>query len=723
MRRGRFPFVLTLFVALALLLTPVSALAQEPAPAQPTDPAQSTDAQQPVAYLPIVVSSGAQQSFAVLFDEYTPVPADLQPAIEAAMRSAPGLRQEPYNVTSFSENEGWFAVYAVPLAVVQGGWESDYGSSGSIELLGHRAEDGSAAFAVKGTDAYEQLAAVVPARIGVFGAQAQMAAQVAAAPDAPAAADFALPWPASWVWEKWQGWHYGWEPYSIDFVPHDRPAVNQYDAIKMTIVAAEAGVVTRKCVDSYQTTLLIETFYNSSLIRHYYLHLASDTVPPQILDQPIAKGTYLGMAYNGNKHDYKFPQGSQYGTKCGYGDAAHLHFALSTNNLTLQGVAADTVANSGFQSQWKSTTTLRCPTNYYTAKYYANNTASGTPTFQRCERSQINYRWGHGSPGYGLPNDNFSARWTGYAYFSPGVYVFKGTSDDGMYATLDNSTPIVKAYWDHGASEFNLARSVSGGTHRFDIVYYERGGGASAAFRWVPLTPGVIYFGGFEGGRFNGWDESSTHNWPSVGQWPYYVISRPYSGSFSAWLGGDHNEVGTVSQTIVLPSNMNTRLYYYYDIGSSDVYGYDWAYVQVNGTTVKSYALWRGNSVWGYALGSVDLSGYRGRTVTITFKATTDSSLVSSFALDHVQLGFYSTSDTGVVVESDADTNVVPAADDIQARTKPAITNGDPIDREPSGAIGPLSEPAASESSQLAPWELEALEAGGGADGLQASSE
>ncbi len=722
MRRGRLPFALTLFVALALLLTPVSALAQEPAPAQPTDPAQPTGVELPAAYLPIVASSGAQQSFAVLFDEYTPVPADLQPAIEAAMRTAPGLRQEPYNVTSFTENEGWYAVYAVPLAVVQGGWETDYESSGSIELLGHKAEDGSAAFAVKGTDAYEHLAGIVPARVGVFGVQALLAAQ-AAAPDATAAADFALPWPASWAWEKWQGWHYGWEPYSIDFVPRDRPAVNQYDAVKMTVVAAAGGVVTRTCVDSYQTTLRIDTAYGSSNIRHHYLHLASDTVPPQMLNQSIGKGAYLGMTYNGSMHDYKYPQGSLYGTKCGYGDATHLHFALSTKDVNLQGVPADNVANSGYRSSWTSKTTLYCPTNYYTAKYYANNTASGTPTFQRCERSQINYRWGHGSPGYGLPNDNFSARWTGYAYFSPGVYVFKGTSDDGMYATLDNSTPIVKAYWDHGPSEFNLARSVGGGTHRFDIVYYERGGGASAAFRWVPLTPGVIYFGGFEGGRFNGWDESSTHNYDVVGQWPSYKIARPYSGSYSAWLGGDHNEVTTVSQTIVLPSNMNTRLYYYYDVGSSDAYGYDWAYIQVNGTTVKTHALWWGNTVTGYELGSVDLRAYKGRAVTITFKSTTDYSYVSSFALDHVQLGFYSTSDADTVVESDAAMNFEPAADDIQARTKPAITNGDPIDREPTDGVGPLSEPAAPEASQLAPWEIEALEAGGGEDGLQASSE
>lgn len=730
MRRGRTPSlvtllpavaqlrVLVLLTALALLVAPARLLAQDAPAAEPGAPQQ-----QPAAFLPIVAGQN-QPAFALIFDADTPVPPALQPAIEAAVRAAPALRHEPYNVSSFVENNGWYTVYAVPQAVVLGGWQADFAGAAAIELLGRTAADGSATFAVKGSEGYEQLASTVPLHIGVFGAQAQLAAQHTPA-NAAAVTNFSLPWPASWPWEKWQGWHVGWEPYSIDFAPADRPAVDVYDAVKLSVVAAAAGSVTRTCWDPYQTTLRIDTTDGASTIRHHYVHLSSPSVPTQVLNQAVARGAYLGQVYNGNRHDMQYVQGSQYGTKCGYGDVAHLHFALSTPEITLQGAPADAVAGAPFRSSWVSTTSLACPTDRYAARYYANADAMGTPLFQRCEEGPISWKWGAGSPGYGLPNDNFGVRWTGYAYFAPGVYVFKSASDDGMFATLDDATPIVRAYWNHGATEFNLARSVPAGTHRIDIIYYENSDDASADFRWAPLPTGVLLFGNFEGGRFNGWDESSSQGWPIVDAWSSWNPPA-YLGYFNAWLGGLDNEVSTLSQTITLPGDVNTTLSYYYDIYSSDAYGFDWAFVEIDGKVVKTYPLWRVSAGPEYLMATVDLSPYRGRTVTINFRVTTDSSYVSSFMVDHVQLGFYTASAAGSGLESDAELNFEPAADDSAARTKPAPSAETAGMRKPAEAQSAVREPAAesaaeAEAAGLLPWQVALLEASAGAAGLQAS--
>ena len=45
------------------------------------------------------------------------------------------------------------------------------------------------------------------------------------------------------------------------------------------------------------------------------------------------------------------------------------------------------------------------------AEYYPNRDLAGGPALTRYEGS-LNFDWGHGSPGPGIPNDNFSARFT-----------------------------------------------------------------------------------------------------------------------------------------------------------------------------------------------------------------------------------------------------------------------------------------------------------------------
>jgi hypothetical protein len=106
-----------------------------------------------------------------------------------------------------------------------------------------------------------------------------------------------------------------------------------------------------------------------------------------------------------------------------------------------------------------------------------------------CESWPINHDWGNGGPGNGVGSDNFSVRWTGTANFSAGNYTFIAEPDDGMRVWLDDSL-IIDEWRDQGVRQFKTTRSVSGGSHRIKVEYYENGGGAVARFRWETAQGG-----------------------------------------------------------------------------------------------------------------------------------------------------------------------------------------------------------------------------------------
>jgi N-acetylmuramoyl-L-alanine amidase len=128
-------------------------------------------------------------------------------------------------------------------------------------------------------------------------------------------------------------------------------------------------------------------------------------------------------------------------------------------------------------------------TNQYKAEYWSNRSLSGGPVFTRCENWPLTWDWGGGSPGNGVPNDGFSARWTGRAGINAGTYTFIARADDGVRVWLDNNL-IIDAWRDQGPTEYRTNRTVTSGEHSLKIEYYENGGGAVAQFRWEPASGG-----------------------------------------------------------------------------------------------------------------------------------------------------------------------------------------------------------------------------------------
>ncbi|MGQ9904328.1 MAG: PA14 domain-containing protein [Anaerolineae bacterium] len=124
----------------------------------------------------------------------------------------------------------------------------------------------------------------------------------------------------------------------------------------------------------------------------------------------------------------------------------------------------------------------QCP-GQYRAEYFANPNLSGSPALVRCEGWPIRHDWGGGSPGSGVPDDGFSARWSGRARIEEGSYTFIAQADDGIRVWLDGGL-ILDAWRDQPLTEYRVTRDVSAGEHEVQVEYYENGGGALAEFRW-----------------------------------------------------------------------------------------------------------------------------------------------------------------------------------------------------------------------------------------------
>ncbi|MHB0856496.1 MAG: PA14 domain-containing protein [Anaerolineae bacterium] len=117
------------------------------------------------------------------------------------------------------------------------------------------------------------------------------------------------------------------------------------------------------------------------------------------------------------------------------------------------------------------------------AEFFNNVDLSGAPVLVR-DDAGINFNWGTGSPGSGVSADNFSVRWTTYAYFGAGDYTFSLTVDDGGRLWIDDQV-VIDQWRDQAPTTFTAVRNLSAGYHSLRVEYYERTGGALAQLSWA----------------------------------------------------------------------------------------------------------------------------------------------------------------------------------------------------------------------------------------------
>lgn len=121
------------------------------------------------------------------------------------------------------------------------------------------------------------------------------------------------------------------------------------------------------------------------------------------------------------------------------------------------------------------------------AEYFDNEKLQGTPTVRRVD-PQVAFDWGQGSPDPKLPEDGFSARWTGKIGPMPATreYTLGTTSDDGVRLWVDGKLVIDKWVPLDSVRNVTKLRFEKGSTHDVRLEYYEGSGNAAITLGWVP---------------------------------------------------------------------------------------------------------------------------------------------------------------------------------------------------------------------------------------------
>ncbi|MBA3697762.1 MAG: hypothetical protein H0W78_02695 [Planctomycetes bacterium] len=118
------------------------------------------------------------------------------------------------------------------------------------------------------------------------------------------------------------------------------------------------------------------------------------------------------------------------------------------------------------------------------ARYYANETLSGSPAVSRID-AQVNFAWSGGAPASALPVDSFSARWDGEveARFTQNL-TFIARTDDGVRLWIDNQL-VIDAWYLRGAADSSYTFAAEAGRkYRVRMEYYEHFGSAVAQLLW-----------------------------------------------------------------------------------------------------------------------------------------------------------------------------------------------------------------------------------------------
>jgi Subtilase family/Bacterial Ig domain len=206
---------------------------------------------------------------------------------------------------------------------------------------------------------------------------------------------------------------------------------------------------------------------------------------------------------------------------------------------------------------------------------------------------------------------------------------------DGSVVGSDTSSPYAIAW--------NTATASNGG-HSLQTRAYDAAGnvGSSAAV-------GVTVSNATSGGELiaNGGFEGSASPWTLSGSAFWSTGGNDHSGTGYSILGAGNNASGSEYQTVTIPAGHPANLSFWLNITTSEGLStaYDFVYVEVRSTsgallgTLGSFSNRNAtSSATAYTLRSFSLAAWRGQTVRVQFRGTTDVTLPTSFRIDDVSL-------------------------------------------------------------------------------------
>jgi subtilase family serine protease len=160
----------------------------------------------------------------------------------------------------------------------------------------------------------------------------------------------------------------------------------------------------------------------------------------------------------------------------------------------------------------------------------------------------------------------------------------------------------------------------------------------TATFTWTVTSSGgggctasqLLGNPGFETGTASPWTASTGVVDNTAGE-------AAHGGTWKAWLNGYGSaHTDTLSQAVTIPASCTTATFTFYlhidTAETTTTTAYDKLTVAAGTTTLATYS--NINKATGYAQKSLNLSAYKGQTVTLKFTGTEDASLQTSFVID-----------------------------------------------------------------------------------------
>jgi len=121
--------------------------------------------------------------------------------------------------------------------------------------------------------------------------------------------------------------------------------------------------------------------------------------------------------------------------------------------------------------------------NQWRIDYYPNTNWAGAPTYTQYA-NVINFNWGAGAPGPGMPNANWTSRMTTNAFFYAGTYRFTFLADDEIFVTMDGQPIVDTRGQGQSGKTFVVDVPMYQGNHNIQADFRQFGGGAYVSIDW-----------------------------------------------------------------------------------------------------------------------------------------------------------------------------------------------------------------------------------------------
>ena len=262
--------------------------------------------------------------------------------------------------------------------------------------------------------------------------------------------------------------------------------------------------------------------------------------------------------------------------------------------------------------------------------------------------------------------DHYSERYTGTAD-NGGVHINSGIANKAFYLLAKGGTHHLggsmtgigadkaaaiwyKALTTYMTSSTNFAGARTGTLNAAAALY----GSGTTEYNAVAQAWCLVGVGSCNGGGggaelvSNGGFEGSSSPWILSGQ-AYHTTTGAYprTGSGYVYMGAGNNANGTLYQQISIPSTASGNGSFWLNVTSSETTTttqFDKLFVEVRSTsgtllaTLATYSNLNKGTAGVYSQKSLNLSAYKGQTIRLQFRATTDVSLSTTFRIDDVSV-------------------------------------------------------------------------------------